>query len=176
MQIEISKEELKKAIVEFKQKAYAGGGIYRKTPYGTKRFFCRAYPWVFIDEYDGDARFAGIEILSRYDFASTKPIGIWHMIYSGRLLSKYASKEDVFGLLRKACQAMPVNLPFRGPIGEFHHKDFSKLQYHNKLLIGKGLTSATGIEDITVDDRIKLYAGIWSGGLLEENSGDIILI
>ena len=169
MPINIYIKELQDILSEFKMKAYAGGDvdIYKDTPHGTKRFEDKIVHWNFSDEFDGDACFAGEERLSRFlvlgaevdrFILRTQPVGIWHMVYSGRILSDTVTKKTIFDFLRKALQAMPVDLPFRGSLGSFTHEDFPDFEYRNELLRGKDVTNATGIEEIYVGDE-KLYEG-----------------
>lgn len=185
MPIEITRKELQEVIVEFKKKAFAGGGKYVDTFYGTKRFDDQKDLWHFSDEYDGDAYFAGEErlsvILTREVDTGTGTLkigqytGIWHMVYHARLLNDVVSKEAIFDFLKKPLQVMPVDLPFRGPVGAFIHKDFPGFEYQNNLLIGNDISYATGMEDILFHEK-KVYEGFWSGGLLMKNLGDILLI
>ena len=186
--IKFYQTELQNVLVEFKKKAYAGIGadIYKDTPYGTKRFEDQIGLWNFSDEFDGDIYFAGEERLSRYivietipekrKFVTMKtPVGVWHMIYSGKLLTNLLPKDSVFDFLRQSLQVMPEDLPFRGPLGSFTRKDFPGFEYKNKLIRGKDVTNATGIEEIFLEEK-KMYEGFWSGGLLMKDFGNIVLI
>jgi hypothetical protein len=186
--IKIYQTELQDVLVEFKKKAYAGEGadVYKDTPYGTKRFEHQIGLWNFSDEFDGDVYFAGEERLSRnilieaipeeMKFVTMKPpIGIWHMIYNGRLLTNLVPKDNVFDFLIKSLQVIPKDLPFRGPLGSFTHEDFPGFEYQNKLIRGKDVTNATGIEEM-FSDKKKVYEGFWGGGLLMKKFGNLVLI
>ena len=170
MLLEIPKKELQELIVEFKKRAYAANGEYKTTPNRTKRFESQMNGWCFSDEYEGDACFAGRESLSK---ALPLKTPVWNMNYYGRVLCEEVPKETAFAFLRKSLQAVPTDLPFRGP-KKFCHESFPKLGYHNRLIDGKDVAYANGIETI-FSGGYEIYKGRWSGGLIMKDLGDIVL-
>jgi hypothetical protein len=171
MTIEISETELQQMIVKFKKEAYAGNAEYKTTPNKTKRFESQMNGWEFSDEYEGDAWFAGRETLSKILPLRTPT---WSMNYYGRVMYEEIPKERVFAFLRESLKAVPTDLPFRGP-KRFNHKDFPNLSYHNRLIDGKDVTYANGIETIWLRGY-DIYKGRWSGGVIMKDIGDIVLI
>jgi hypothetical protein len=194
MPIEISKPRLQCLLVKFKKEAYAEDGKYEPTPYGTKIRESKMDCWNFTDEYCGDARFAGMELLSqsltgdvsskRGSFTIGKIVGIWNMTYYGGLISEDIPKYNVFEFLKYPLKAVPLDLPFRGPIGRFSNKDFPDFfckksfcgfEYQNELVEGSDVTNATGVEKILFDGK-EVYKLHWSGGLLMKDLRDVALV
>jgi len=189
LRLKISKEGLSKLLHDFKVEAYAGGGKYSDTPFNTKRYVCERGIWRFTDEYDGDACFAGMERLARV-ITPEKCFGVWHMVYSGKILStvnwkeisrkerttiyrlEELSRRKIFDFLREALKAVPIDFPFRGPLRNFTHKDFPNFEYVNTLFNGEDVAHANGFERINFK-RDVIYEGFWQGGLLMENLDDI---
>jgi len=179
MPIEINKWKLGKLILSFKKKAYAGDGVYRTTKHRTKRFDAQKDDWFFSDEYDGNACFAGEErlscFLSEKNSTDRKITGVWHQVYSGRVLNKIVPKETIFDFLRKPLQKPSALAPFRGPTGLFRDKEFPGFTYHNELISGKYIDHAAGVEKIEFNER-EVYQCFWCGGILLQDLGDIILV
>ena len=171
MPIKIPETKLQQIIVNFKKRAYAGNAEYKTTPNRTKRFESQMNGWQFSDEYGGDAWFAGRETLSKILPLQTP---VWNMNYYGRALYEEIPKETVFTFLRKSLQAVPRILPFRGP-KVFYDESFPKLGYHNRLIDGKDVFYANGIETIFLEGHV-IYKGHWSGGVIMKDIGDIVLI
>lgn len=172
MILEIPKKELQKLIVEFKKRAYAGNEEYKTTPNRTNRLESQMNGWCFSDEYEGDVCFAGRESLSKILPLQTP---VWNMNYYGRVLCEEVPKETIFAFLRKSLQAVPTDLPFRGP-KKFHHEGFPTLGYQNRLIDGKDIAYANGIETIFLKGGYEIYKGRWSGGLIMKDLGDVVLI
>ncbi len=175
MILEISAKELQKILVECKTGAYAGGGTkpYAPTHRGTLLYTKSIRSWTFYDEYAGDAYFSGHEYLTYKQ--QQKEFGIWSMVYRGTVLDIELKHHYIFDFLREALKAMPVDLPFRGPLGRFTNETLPDLEYTNELLRPSGLTDGNGIEKIFYKGE-EIYFGIWSGGLVLENFGDIKLV
>ena len=180
MPLQISKEELQKVLVECKLAAYAGGGenSYRDVGRGIKLFTkTLSFPdsnhsWTFYDEFSGDVYFSGRELFT-YSENTKKETGVWSMVYRAEILYPELDHRKIFDFLRESLKAIPVDAPFRGP-GAFKSELFPQYEYRNEHLGATDIKSGFGMEKIFYKGE-QSYFGIWSGGLILDNFGDIRL-
>jgi hypothetical protein len=150
-------KNLKQFLIIAKQKSYAGGGEKRARSLtnGQKEYLFKKGDLKYIDRYRGHEKFSGREKV----FKAAKLI--WSMEYSGGVLSKKISPDDIYAFLRKALKIIPKNNPFRGP-KKLVEGDY---KYINKI---KGaLNNFSGEEKIFYKDKL-IYQLNYSGGASEK--------
>jgi hypothetical protein len=110
---------LRNFLVWAKKQGYASDAEYSVLENGIKEFSVINGDFTYKDRYVGSDPFHGTELVLRRG----KPV--WVMSYQGGLVSGFATKNDVYSVLKIALEQVTEELPFRGPetlsIGAFEY-------------------------------------------------------